>query len=76
MKQYKAIRPIFDNSTQAIAFGESADVNKMGELFGALNKVITQQAINTHFNIQLLNEALHAYMKDDWYQLNKEKKVE
>ncbi len=71
IKEIQQGKPIFENTQQAVAFGENANLEEMKGLFEKLAKVFMHQNIFLNFNIQMMNESLHAYKKDDWYELNK-----
>lgn len=71
IKEIKQGVPIFENTKQAIEFGENANLEDMKGLFEKLAKVFMQEQIFLNFNIQMMNESVHAYKKDDWYMKNK-----
>ena len=62
---------IFENTEEAIEFGEKAKLEEMKVLFEKLAKVFMEEMIFLNFNIQMVGEAIHAYKKDEWYMLNK-----
>lgn len=71
IKEIKQGVPIFENTKEAIEFGESADLEQMKGLFEKLTKVFINQNIFLNFNIQVVGEAVHAFNKDEWYMKNK-----
>ena len=70
IKEIKRGKPIFDNTKEAIEFGEKATIEEMKGLFERLAKVFINENIFLNFNIQMVGEAIHAYKRDEWYSLN------
>lgn len=62
--------PIFENTKEAIVYGENANIDEMKELFEKLAKVFMQEIVFLNFNIQMVGEAIHAYKRDEWYAIN------
>ena len=71
IKEIKQGVPIFENTQEAIAYGEKANLEDMTGLFEKLAKVFINESIFLNFNIQMMNESVHAYQKDAWYEMNK-----
>ena len=71
IKEIKQGVPIFENTQEAIKFGENANLEEMKELFEKLSKVFMQEQIFLNFNIQVIGEAVHAFKGDEWYKTNK-----
>lgn len=71
IKEIKQGKPIFQNTKEAIAFGEKATIDEMKGLFEKLAKIFMQENIFLNFNIQMVSESVHAYKRDDWYEINK-----
>ena len=71
IKEIKRGKPIFDNTKEAIEFGEKATIEEMKGLFERLAKVFINESIFLNFNIQVVGEAVHAFNKDEWYVKNK-----
>jgi len=70
IKEIKQGVPIFENTKEAIKFGENADLEDMKGLFEKLAKVFINESIFLNFNIQMVGEAIHVYKRDEWYALN------
>ena len=71
IKEIKRGKPIFENTKEAIEFGERANLEQMKGLFEKLAKVFINENIFLNFNIQVIGEAVHAFNKDEWYVKNK-----
>ena len=71
IKEIKRGKPIFENTEEAVEFGEKANLEEMKGLFERLSKVFIQEQIFLNFNIQVVGEAVHAFNKDEWYMKNK-----
>jgi len=71
IKEIKRGKPIFENTKEAIEFGENADLEQMKGLFERLSKVFMQEQIFLNFNIQVVGEAVHAFKRDEWYEQNR-----
>ena len=71
IKEIKQRKPVFENTKEAIEFGENANLEQMKGLFEKLAKVFINESIFLNFNIQMMNESVHAYQKDAWYEMNK-----
>ena len=71
IKEIKRGVPVFENTQQAIEFGEKANLEDMKGLFEKLAKVFINENIYLNFNIQVVGEAVHAFNKDEWYEQNK-----
>lgn len=71
IKEIKRGKPIFENTEEAVEFGEKANIDEMKGLFERLSKVFIQEQIFLNFNIQVVGEAVHAFNKDEWYMKNK-----
>lgn len=63
---------LFLNTQEAVSYGEYARENgefeKMMELFVRLQKIFYQYSGNMAFNVQMFNEACHAFRGDEWYE--------
>ena len=68
IKEIKQGVPIFENTKEAIEFGEKANIDEMKGLFEKLAKVFINENIFLNFNIQVVGEAVHAFNKDEWYE--------
>jgi hypothetical protein len=71
IKEIKRGKPVFENTKEAIEFGENAKLEEMKGLFEKLAKVFINQNIFLNFNIQMVGEAVHAFNKDEWYEQNR-----
>ena len=71
IKDIKRGKPIFENTEEAVEFGERANLEQMKGLFEKLAKVFINENIFLNFNIQVIGEAVHAFNKDEWYVKNK-----
>ena len=71
IKEIKRGIPIFENTQEAIEFGEKADLEEMKGIFEKLAKVFIQEQIFLNYNIQVVGEAVHAFNKDEWYERNR-----
>ncbi len=71
IKEIKRGKPIFENTKEAIEFGEKANIDEMKGLFEKLAKVFINENIFLNFNIQVVGEAVHAFNKDEWYDQNR-----
>ena len=71
IKEIKRGKPIFENTKEAIEFGEKANIEEMKGLFERLAKVFINENIFLNFNIQVVGEAVHAFNKDEWYEQNR-----
>jgi hypothetical protein len=56
------------NTREAVEYGERANFKGMLALFRDVQKHLAQNMANLGVKIQLINEAYHAYVKDDWYE--------
>ena len=65
MRQKKA--QLFQNTQEAVAFGENATLEDMTVLVRRLAKVMIEKIADVSFEVQFYNEAYHAFVKDDWY---------
>jgi len=68
----KQVRKVlFSNTEEAVAYGEKIkNPEEMKDLIGKLIKVMMQHVTDLSVQLQLLNEAYHAYRGDKWYQGN------
>ncbi len=71
IKEIKRGKPIFENTEEAVEFGERANLEQMKGLFEKLAKVFINENIFLNFNIQVVGEAVHAFNKDEWYDQNR-----
>jgi hypothetical protein len=71
IKEIKRGKPVFENTREAIEFGENANLEEMKGLFERLSKVFMQEQIFINFNIQVVGEAVHAFNRDEWYEQNR-----
>ena len=71
IKEIKRGVPIFENTEEAVEFGERANLEQMKGLFEKLAKVFINENIFLNFNIQVVGEAVHAFNKDEWYDQNR-----
>ena len=63
---------LFPNTEEAVEFGKRARELKSPDmmmcLFSDFYKQTLQVASNISFNIQMFNEAYHAFISDEWYE--------
>ena len=64
---------LFINTQEAVKFGETASIEDMSHLIEKLTTIIIQNIADISVELQLYNEALHAFKKDHWYQAYKNK---
>jgi len=68
-----SIDRVFNNTNKAIEYGEKASYEEMIELMRKYISQFSQTTINLSTDVQLLNEAYHAFSKDKWYKYNVER---
>lgn len=59
---------LFKNTEEAVKYGEEANYEDMAKLAEKLVSIVLQQMFDISFNSQMLNEASHAFKKDEWYR--------
>jgi hypothetical protein len=66
MSQKKA--QLFQNTQEAVRYGENASLDDMSKLVNQLVNSIIGKMVDITCEVQFYNEAYHAFTKDDWYQ--------
>ena len=59
---------LFKTTQEAVAYGEKASLEEMVVLLKRTGDCVTALVIDLSVEIQLFNEAYHAFRKDEWYQ--------
>jgi len=59
---------LFQNTQEAVAFGENATLEEMTVLVRRLVKIMIGKIADVSFEMQFYNEAYHAFVKDEWYE--------
>jgi len=73
IKEINRGKPIFENTQEAVKYGEKANLDDIKGLFDKLAKVFLQETVFLNFNIQMVTESIHAYKKDEWYMTMSDK---